>query len=1015
MNLTEAKEILLKNGENPNFPGSFPEKYLWACKEGNLELVKAYLAYGVDINYQSKHYGKATALVKAAEGGHCEVIEYLLKNGAIHDGILDEDGDTGLHTAVNWGHLEAVKTFIENGASPDNLNKKGLTPLEGALEHGHNSIYQYLLNYTNPDAFHETGESFIQKAIKNNNQSHINNAFKHFNKKPNVNLTDSNGNNLLHLALINECNEETLKLILAHEPDVNAINQYGWTPFFLNKALEINNPIIEKLGNPNIGKEIYEIYEAYLKENIEKLFELKKQGKDLNIKSPKGYNLIAQSIIDRKSLDYVKKLFSLNLDLSGDVEKNESLVSFAYYQNQPEIARFLVDNGVNPNHSKGYFDGNSYGVICNFYDNEQIDELIYLHSKGAVFSELSSLISSLVYGGKSKDYKIKFIESMKEWGGNINMRDEYSSLLGDFCAYYPNEYKIIEAIVKAGADVNINVNETPLLKLAGSYKNESPIKKVTQLLLENGASFESESIYGGNLAYKLYGGYGANQYAKQAVEDFLEKELKNFLKKHKAKSVEDLSENAQKEFTQTQSYGKLMCWIGMGRKDVAKILIQNGISVNPSEEELMATPLSLAIQKIDDELVEVLLEKGADPNYPLKYDSYPIFYAISTDSYDPIKTPKILELLLKYGANINQSTESSNVLSSAFYKPQLPVIQLLIDKGADFESIKDTVLLKCLNDKKLFEFVLSKGANLNISDTDGNNLLMLAIKNQDQELFDFLIDKVDIHAKNLNGEDALFAAVQADNIEMIKVLLEKGLDPSHENHEGNSVLRLIRYRPNLKSLFGIEGDDEEVLSNVWENKPITPFIKAVYNRDIIAVEDHIKNGGDINETNYRGDSALMIAILTGQDDIAEILILRGIDLTITNDLGYSALSYAIAFYQDSLKEKIERKNPNLMSMDVINAQAAIMMDRDKFWDAYDANDTFKIIEMILSKKVDVVCPIHNFFILHEAVKQGNEGLVKALLEVGAMPDIIDYDLWDCFYYAEEYEHPELLDILNLYR
>jgi hypothetical protein len=36
MNLTEAKEILLKNGENPNFPGSFPEKYLWACKEGNM-------------------------------------------------------------------------------------------------------------------------------------------------------------------------------------------------------------------------------------------------------------------------------------------------------------------------------------------------------------------------------------------------------------------------------------------------------------------------------------------------------------------------------------------------------------------------------------------------------------------------------------------------------------------------------------------------------------------------------------------------------------------------------------------------------------------------------------------------------------------------------------------------------------------------------------------------------------------------------------------------------------------
>lgn len=1014
MNLTEAKAILLKNGVNPDFTGGFPEKYLWACKDGNLELVKAYLACGVDINYHSKEYGESTALVKAAEGGHSVIIEYLLKNGAIHDGVLDADGDTGLHTAVNWGKLEAVKTFIENGTSANNLNKKDLTPLESALEHGHAAIYEYLMKFSSPDAYHELGKSIIQKAIKNNKQRIIQDAFNKFAIKPDVNLKDENGNNLLQLALIYGAPSSTIDIILINEPEIHSPNHWGWTAYFLNKALDINHPFIEKSGNPESGNEVYEVYIAYKNEDFQKLLDLKKQGKNLSIKSPKGYNLVAQAIVDGKSLEYIKKLFSLDLDLSEDVAEYESLVSFAYNNNQYEVARFLLDNGVNPNHSKGYFGNKYYGVIYNFYENEQIEELIYLHSKGAIFNDLTCLISSLVYGAKPRDYKIKFIQSMKEWGGSVNIKDEFATLLGDLCSYMPNEYKLIEAIIQEGANVNIEVNETPLLKLTGSYKTESSIKKVTQLLLENGASFESESNFGGNVAYKLYVGYGSNQYAKQAVEEFLENHLNKILKKNKVKSVEELSESAQKEFAETQSYGKLMCWIGMNRTDVAKVLIHHGIPVNPQEPNLMATPLTLAIDRKNVELVELLLKNGANPNYPLKYNSYPIFSLVSTEHYEPSHL-KMLDLMIKYGVNVNQTTPYSNVIYSAFHKPQLPIIQKLLENGVDFDSIKETVLLRCLDNWEVFQYAVSKGANINVCDENGNTLLMLAIQKNKPEIFDFLIDKVDVAAKNLKGEDALFIAVQVENIEVVKKLLEKGLDPHSQNTEGNSAYKLAKFRPHLKPVLGIQAEDDEVLSNVWENKPISPFIKAVYNRDIIAVEEHIKNGGDINETNYRGDSALIIAILTNQEDIAEILILKGIDLSLTNDLGYSALSYANAFYKDRLKEKMDKKNPHLLSMDVINAQASIMMDREKFWEAYKANDTFRIIEMIQSKKVDVVCPDYNFFILHEAIKSGNLGLAKALLEVGSLPDVIDSDLWDAFYYAEENQFSDFIEIMNAYK
>jgi len=97
-----------------------------------------------DVN--AKDSTGCTALIKAVEGGHADVIKQLIKHGADVN-AKDGRGCSALINALEIGVTDIVELLIEHGA--DVNGKSGLiiksSPLEVALKKGHTEIAQILI------------------------------------------------------------------------------------------------------------------------------------------------------------------------------------------------------------------------------------------------------------------------------------------------------------------------------------------------------------------------------------------------------------------------------------------------------------------------------------------------------------------------------------------------------------------------------------------------------------------------------------------------------------------------------------------------------------------------------------------------------------------------------------------------------------------------------------------------------------------------------------------------------
>jgi len=91
--------------------GSAQEEHatLWeAIDAGSPRSVKALIAAGADVN--EKNEDGLTPLIKAAFGGHTEIVKLLL---AKKPDIDSNPGGTALMTAAFHGHVETVKTLLD--------------------------------------------------------------------------------------------------------------------------------------------------------------------------------------------------------------------------------------------------------------------------------------------------------------------------------------------------------------------------------------------------------------------------------------------------------------------------------------------------------------------------------------------------------------------------------------------------------------------------------------------------------------------------------------------------------------------------------------------------------------------------------------------------------------------------------------------------------------------------------------------------------------------------------------
>lgn len=173
-------------------------------------------------------------------------------------------------------------------------------------------------------------------------------------------------------------------------------------------------------------------------------------------------------------------------------------------------------------------------------------------------------------------------------------------------------------------------------------------------------------------------------------------------------------------------------WYAATDDDLSTIkdLLDSGTDIDVQDHD-GETPLSSAVSFGHLKSVKFLLSKGANPNIPNKSGDTPILSVgfISDSIEDDLE---IIRLLAKSGADMNfQDSSGDTALHIAMLYGKLKFVKVLLDNGAKTDiknkNNETPILNICMIDQediaiKIFDLLLSKGANINAADNDGNRL-----------------------------------------------------------------------------------------------------------------------------------------------------------------------------------------------------------------------------------------------------------------------------------------------------
>jgi ankyrin repeat protein len=137
-------------------------------------------------------------------------------------------------------------------------------------------------------------------------------------------------------------------------------------------------------------------------------------------------------------------------------------------------------------------------------------------------------------------------------------------------------------------------------------------------------------------------------------------------------------------------------------------LLENGIDPNLNENGY--TPLTVALNKSNIDLIELLLRYGAEPNIP---NSYGLTALVKSTACG---YSEIVEILLDHGANPNLFSNGYSALIEASYHGYCNIIKILLNYGADINitnNRNETSLISAVDSGHIdvIKLLIKKGIN----------------------------------------------------------------------------------------------------------------------------------------------------------------------------------------------------------------------------------------------------------------------------------------------------------------
>ena len=313
-----------------------------------------------------------------------------------------------------------------------------------------------------------------------------------------------------------------------------------------------------------------------------------------------------------------------------------------------------------------------------------------------------------------------------------------------------------------------------------------------------------------------------------------------------------------------------------GHADVVRLLLANGADVKTLFMDHQQPTLKLAFMaagrggsetdtavmlieaaiKGDVEKLGELLKTGVNVNAHTKAGDTALTLAAGLGYKD------VVAFLLDHGAKINQATASSQTtpLMWAAFNGKLEVVRALTEREArvDLENSQGFTALMLAAEgghKGIVKLLHEKGAKLNAKNAEGNSALTLAVAAADKPAVNYLLEQgpeLETRTKD-KGSTALLLAVEKGNLDIARLLLEKGAD-----------------------IHAKRTDD-------WKDSTLT---LACSNGDEAMVKLLLNGGADVNSSNRRGP-AIVLAAEKGHTGVVKLLLAMGAKVTVKDWEGFT--------------------------------------------------------------------------------------------------------------------------------
>lgn len=294
--------------------------------------------------------------------------------------------------------------------------------------------------------------------------------------------------------------------------------------------------------------------------------------------------------------------------------------------------------------------------------------------------------------------------------------------------------------------------------------------------------------------------------------------------------------------------------------------------------------------------IEKYISKGGDLNVTDKqtsidYDGNKIIYAMNLLEWAAVFEQKdIIYLLIKHKNKFsNFDLYINKAFAISISSGNEEIIKNLLDQGADINykctSCYDQPALQiALNYDyfNLFDFFISKGADISINSSNGRTLLHTVGTTGNIRIAKYLIEQgLDINARDNDGATPIYFATGNANFKMFKLFWDKGTDPRIKPNDGETILMEAAAGGDTIIInFLLENDFPELIIgesmrssvNNVDNENDTPLMYAVYNDNIEAASLLIAKGADVSHVNEIWETPLLWAIWNQNTEMCKLLI-----------------------------------------------------------------------------------------------------------------------------------------------